>query len=85
MRNIEVALSFDMRRLPGGTEQFELYRAAIDMAAFADRIGGATINLMEHHGAEDGYLPQPFLLTAAMASVTRSIRFLLGAVILTFA
>jgi alkanesulfonate monooxygenase SsuD/methylene tetrahydromethanopterin reductase-like flavin-dependent oxidoreductase (luciferase family) len=37
---------------------------------------------MEHHGSDDGYLPQPFTLAAAMAAVTQDVRFLLGAVLL---
>lgn len=82
MRQIHTTVSFDMRAPEWGTPAAELYPAAIDMAAFADRIGVTSINLMEHHGSEDGYLPQPFSLCAAMASVTKTIQFSLGAVIL---
>jgi len=82
MRQIHTTLSFDMRAPDWGTPAAELYPAAIEMAAFADRIGVTSINLMEHHGSEDGYLPQPFSLCAAMASVTKNIQFSLGAVIL---
>jgi alkanesulfonate monooxygenase SsuD/methylene tetrahydromethanopterin reductase-like flavin-dependent oxidoreductase (luciferase family) len=60
----------------------ELYAAAVEMAAYADEIGVDRIGLMEHHGSEDGYLPQPFVLGAAMAAVTKRLRLLLGAVIL---
>lgn len=76
------SVSFDMRAPEWGTPPAELYPAAIEMAAFADRIGVTGINLMEHHGSDDGYLPQPFSLAAAMAAVTTRIRFTLGAVIL---
>lgn len=82
MRNIRVTLSFDMRAPDWGAPRGELYAAAVEMAAFADRIGLELINLMEHHGSDDGYLPQPFTLAAAMAAVTRDIHFSLGAVIL---
>ena len=82
MRPISTTVSFDMRAPDWGTPPRELYAAAIDMAAFADRIGVTAINLMEHHGSDDGYLPQPFSLAAAMAAVTTRIRFSLGAVIL---
>ena len=82
MRQIHTTLSFDMRAPDWGTPAAELYPAAIEMAAFADKIGVTSINLMEHHGSEDGYLPQPFSLCAAMASVTKAIQFSLGAVIL---
>jgi alkanesulfonate monooxygenase SsuD/methylene tetrahydromethanopterin reductase-like flavin-dependent oxidoreductase (luciferase family) len=70
-------------RAPGwATPTTELYRAAIEMAAFADQIGVDNIGLMEHHGSDDGFLPQPFALAAAMAAVTKNVRFLLSAVVL---
>jgi alkanesulfonate monooxygenase SsuD/methylene tetrahydromethanopterin reductase-like flavin-dependent oxidoreductase (luciferase family) len=37
---------------------------------------------MEHHGSDDGYLPQPFVLGGGIAAVTKRLRLLLGAVIL---
>jgi alkanesulfonate monooxygenase SsuD/methylene tetrahydromethanopterin reductase-like flavin-dependent oxidoreductase (luciferase family) len=82
MRNIQVSCSFDMRAPDWGTPPSDLYPAAIEMAAFADRIGVDRIGLMEHHGSEDGYLPRPFTLCAGMAAVTERVKFALGAVIL---
>lgn len=82
MKDLRLGISFDMRAPEWGTPARELYGAAVEMAAYADRIGLESIGLMEHHGSEDGYLPQPFTLCAAMASVTKNIRFNLGAVIL---
>jgi alkanesulfonate monooxygenase SsuD/methylene tetrahydromethanopterin reductase-like flavin-dependent oxidoreductase (luciferase family) len=82
MRNVQTLVSFDMRAPEWGTPTNELYRAAIEMAAFADRIGVDRIGLMEHHGSDDGYLPQPFTLAASMAAVTTNVRFILSAVIL---
>jgi len=79
---IRISLGFDMRAPDLGTAPGDLYAAAIEMAAFADSAGFDSINLMEHHASEDGYLPQPFQLCAAMAAVTKRIRFMLGAVIL---
>lgn len=73
---------FDMRAPGWGAPRNELYSAALDMAAFADRIGVDAITLMEHHGSDDGYLPQPFTMAAAMAAVTENVRFVLGAVLL---
>src|SRR3546814_16005724 len=71
-----------MRSPDWATPTQELYGAAIEMAAFADRIGADRIGLMQHHGSEDGYLPPPFVLAGGMAAVTSRIRFLLGAVLL---
>jgi alkanesulfonate monooxygenase SsuD/methylene tetrahydromethanopterin reductase-like flavin-dependent oxidoreductase (luciferase family) len=78
----KISVSFDMRSPDWATPTNELYQAAIEMAAFADEIGVDQIGLMEHHGSEDGYLPQPFTLAAGMAAVTKNVRFMLGAVIL---
>jgi alkanesulfonate monooxygenase SsuD/methylene tetrahydromethanopterin reductase-like flavin-dependent oxidoreductase (luciferase family) len=82
MSAITTAVSFDMRAPGFATPAAELYPAAVEMAAFADRIGVSRIGLMEHHGSDDGYLPQPFVLAGAMAAVTKRIEFILGAVIL---
>ncbi|WP_103729070.1 LLM class flavin-dependent oxidoreductase [Novosphingobium sp. HII-3] len=82
MKDFTITVSFDMRSPEWATPTADLYRAAIDMAAFADAIGADQIGLMQHHGSDDGYLPQPFVLAGGMAAVTRRIRFLLGAVIL---
>lgn len=82
MNPVQTTVSFDMRAPGFGTPTRELYAAALDMAAFADEIGVDRIGLMEHHGSEDGYLPQPFVLGAGIAARTKNIRLLLGAVIL---
>jgi alkanesulfonate monooxygenase SsuD/methylene tetrahydromethanopterin reductase-like flavin-dependent oxidoreductase (luciferase family) len=82
MKDIRISLSFDMRAPDWGTPTQDLYGAAIEMAAFGDGIGVDSINLMQHHGSEDGYLPQPFVLAGGMAAVTSRVRFMLGAVIL---
>ena len=81
-RLVNTTVSFDMRSPGFAAPTAQIYGAAVEMAAFADRIGVGAINLMQHHGSEDGYLPQPFTLAAAMAAVTKRIRFMLGAVIL---
>ncbi len=82
MKHLSISLGFDMRAPDWGTPREALYQAAVEMAAFGDSIGVTSINLMEHHGSEDGYLPQPFLLGSAMAAVTKNVRFTLGAVLL---
>jgi alkanesulfonate monooxygenase SsuD/methylene tetrahydromethanopterin reductase-like flavin-dependent oxidoreductase (luciferase family) len=82
MSQIRVATLFDMRAPAFGTPTPELYRAALEMAGFADEIGVARINLMEHHQSEDGYLPQPFVMGGGVAAQTRRCRITLGAVIL---
>ena len=80
--SVRVNVSFDMRAPDWGTPARELYPAALEMAAFADRIGADMIGLMEHHGSDDGYLPQPFVLAGGIAAATKRVRLMLGAVIL---
>ncbi len=76
-------MRFDMRG-PGATpdERAALYRAAIDMAAWADTRGCASIVLSEHHAATDGYLPSPLTLAASIAAVTTSVPILIAAALL---
>ena len=82
MDKIVTSIYFDMRSPAFGVPTQTLYSAAVEMAAFADKIGVDRIGLMEHHGSEDGYLPQPFLLGSAIAARTERVRLMLGAVIL---
>lgn len=46
--------------------------AALEMATWADQLGTRLIVLVEHHGSEDGYLPSPLTLGAAVAARTRT-------------
>jgi alkanesulfonate monooxygenase SsuD/methylene tetrahydromethanopterin reductase-like flavin-dependent oxidoreductase (luciferase family) len=82
MKKVLTTVSFDMRSPSLGAPTQQLYGAALDMAAYADSIGVDRIGLMEHHGADDGYLPQPFVLGGGIAAVTKRIRLMLGAVLL---
>ena len=46
------------------------YRTAIDMAAYADQRGFSSINVEEHHVADNGWLPSPLTMAAAIAART---------------
>ncbi|MEZ5502045.1 MAG: LLM class flavin-dependent oxidoreductase [Halioglobus sp.] len=50
------------------------YRTAIDMAAYADRQGFASVNVEEHHVADNGWLPSPLTMAAAIAARTEHCR-----------
>lgn len=76
------SLTFDMRAPDFGAPPAILYAEALAMSQFADKNGFDLVNLQEHHGSEDGYLPTPFILGAAIAACTSRIRLHLGAVIL---
>lgn len=66
-------LRFDMRAPETGAPIADLYRAALEMAQWAEGRGLAQIVVSEHHGAEDGYLPSPLLLASAFAARTKSV------------
>jgi alkanesulfonate monooxygenase SsuD/methylene tetrahydromethanopterin reductase-like flavin-dependent oxidoreductase (luciferase family) len=76
-------MRFDLRA-PGATarERAELHRTAIEMAAFGDQHGCSSIVLSEHHCSDDGYLPSPLTLAAAVAAVTESVPIVVGATLL---
>jgi alkanesulfonate monooxygenase SsuD/methylene tetrahydromethanopterin reductase-like flavin-dependent oxidoreductase (luciferase family) len=63
-------LRFDMRLRDGDASAPELYRAALEMAAWGEQHGTALAMVSEHHAASDGYLPAPLVLASAMAART---------------
>jgi alkanesulfonate monooxygenase SsuD/methylene tetrahydromethanopterin reductase-like flavin-dependent oxidoreductase (luciferase family) len=50
-----------------------MYAACLDQAAWGDERGLDAVVLSEHHGADDGYLPDPFTMAAAIAGRTKRI------------
>src|SRR5262245_1099661 len=79
------ALRFDLRNPSfAGTSATDRYRAALDMSEWADRLGFVAITLSEHHGADDGYLPSPVTMAAAVAARTTTARIALAAVVAPF-
>jgi len=75
-------ISFDMRAPSFGAPSQELYAAALEMCAFADRIGIDAAIFPEHHASEDGYNPVPSLMATAVAARTGRIAIILGAIVL---
>jgi alkanesulfonate monooxygenase SsuD/methylene tetrahydromethanopterin reductase-like flavin-dependent oxidoreductase (luciferase family) len=61
----------------------ERYRAAIEMAVYAEERGFQTINLEEHHCAENGWLPAPLTLAAMIIARTKRVRVNVGALLVT--
>jgi len=63
---------FDLRRPAFATvSRADQYRACLEMSEWADRNGATSIVLSEHHGTDDGYLPTPLVLAAAIAGRTQ--------------
>jgi alkanesulfonate monooxygenase SsuD/methylene tetrahydromethanopterin reductase-like flavin-dependent oxidoreductase (luciferase family) len=68
-------MRFDLRNPPmAGVSMDKRYSALLDMAEWAEQRGGVAVILCEHHGSDDGYLPNPLLMAAGVAARTRAIR-----------
>ncbi|MEU2212481.1 LLM class flavin-dependent oxidoreductase [Streptomyces hygroscopicus] len=59
----------------------ERYRAALEMAAFADERGVSTLQTEEHHGSPDNWLPAPLAFAGALLGATRRITVTVSALI----
>ncbi|MDX3097326.1 LLM class flavin-dependent oxidoreductase [Streptomyces sp. ME19-03-3] len=57
------------------------YRAALEMAAYADEQGVDTLQTEEHHGSPDGWLPSPLTFAGAVLGATRRIAVTVSALI----
>ena len=75
-------MRFAMRsRTVDPSARADLYHTAIDMCAWAEPRGCLTAVLSQHHGAEDGYLPSPIPLAAAIAARTTSLPIMVAALL----
>jgi len=77
-------LRFDMRAPVGGVSAGELYKAAIDMAAWGEEHGCLSALISEHHTSPDGYIPSPLILASAIAARTTQLPIVVGALLLNF-
>jgi alkanesulfonate monooxygenase SsuD/methylene tetrahydromethanopterin reductase-like flavin-dependent oxidoreductase (luciferase family) len=77
------AIRFDLR-VPSfsTTTHAELYAACLEQCAWAEAQGIDAVALSEHHGVDDGYLPAPITLAAAIAGRTKRIAINIAAVLL---
>jgi len=74
-------MRFDMRTPEFGAPPADLYRAAIEMAAWGEEHGCMAVQVCEHHRSEDGCLPAPMILASAMAARTKRLPIQLAALI----
>ena len=81
-RDISVALTYDMRAPDFGASAVDLYQAAVEQCAWADRVGFDGVSLLEHHASVDGYLPSPIVLGSAVAAVTERMLIRMSVVLL---
>ncbi|GAA1434167.1 hypothetical protein GCM10009601_58090 [Streptomyces thermospinosisporus] len=57
------------------------YRAALEMAVYADDRGITTVQTEEHHGVPDNWLPAPFAFAGAVLGATRRLTVTVSAMI----
>jgi alkanesulfonate monooxygenase SsuD/methylene tetrahydromethanopterin reductase-like flavin-dependent oxidoreductase (luciferase family) len=83
---MHLSMRFDFRNPAfAGTSMADRYEAAVEIAEWADGLGiPANVAVSEHHGSEDGYIPSPGLIIAAMAAHTKNVRFSVAALIAPF-
>jgi alkanesulfonate monooxygenase SsuD/methylene tetrahydromethanopterin reductase-like flavin-dependent oxidoreductase (luciferase family) len=65
-------------------ERADLYGALLDMAAWAETRGCLAAVISQHHGVDDGYLPSPVPLAAAIAARTSTLPISVAALLLPF-
>src|SRR6476660_3072403 len=61
-----------------------MYGAALDMSSWAETRGCIATVLSEHHAVDDGYLPSPVPLAAAIAARTSTLAINVAALLLAF-
>ena len=72
---MNIGVWFDLRNPPGWRQDpARLYGFTLEMCEEAERLGADSLWFSEHHGFEDGYLPQPLTFAAAAAARTSRVR-----------
>ncbi|WP_428952062.1 LLM class flavin-dependent oxidoreductase [Streptomyces sp. cg35] len=68
---------------PAGTPESlsARYRAAVELAVYADDRGVDTVQTEEHHGVANNWLPSPFTFAGAVLGATRRIAVTVSAII----
>ncbi len=77
-----VGIRFDLR-VPSfaKTTHAEMYKACLDQAEWADKLGLDILVLSEHHGVDDGFMSSPVTLAAAVAGRTKTIQINIAAIL----
>ena len=73
-----IIMRYDLRIPPVGSPARGVsasgqYSACLEQVQWADRIGLDMVVLSEHHGTDDGFMPAPITLAAAVAASTQRI------------
>jgi alkanesulfonate monooxygenase SsuD/methylene tetrahydromethanopterin reductase-like flavin-dependent oxidoreductase (luciferase family) len=74
-------IRYDLRNPAfAGVSMADRYQATLEMSEWADRLGAYFIGLSEHHASDDGYLPSPLPMAAAIAARTTTSRIAVNAI-----
>ena len=77
-----VSLRYDLRAPDfAAASMADRYRACLEQCSFGDANGIGMAVISEHHGVEDGYLPSPLVLAAAIASRTTKMSISISALL----
>lgn len=77
-----VGIRFDLRAPAfAKVSMRDQYAACLEMCGWADTLGVDLCVLSEHHGVDDGYLPAPVTLAAAIAGRTRKLAINIAALL----
>src|SRR5918996_1733251 len=77
-----LGLRYDLRAPTwGSATHAELYAACLEQVAWGDAHGLDFVVLSEHHGADDGYVPAPVTMAAAVAGRTKRIGINIAAIL----
>ncbi|WP_430334421.1 LLM class flavin-dependent oxidoreductase [Rhodococcus sp. ACT016] len=72
---MKLGMFLDMRNpAPWRRPWADHYRQMLDRVVWAESLGADSVWMTEHHFFDDGYLPQPLTLAAAIAARTERIR-----------
>jgi alkanesulfonate monooxygenase SsuD/methylene tetrahydromethanopterin reductase-like flavin-dependent oxidoreductase (luciferase family) len=78
-------LRFDLRNPRfAGVSSADRVQTALDMCEWADQRGAMALTVSEHHGADDGYLPSPLVMAAAIAARTSNAMITVAALVAPF-
>ena len=66
-----------------GTDAARQYAACLEQVRWGDGAGLDLVVLSEHHGVEDGFLPAPVAMAAAIAATTQRISISISALLVT--
>ena len=82
--SVHAALRINMTGLQDDPrDEAARYQAAIEMAVYAEEHGFDTVNLEEHHCADNGWLPAPLMLAAMIVARTKRVRVSVTALLAT--